>query len=722
MSFSEFTKEDKALIRKDYLTLMDVARSRCRNTEEVKMVEKAFKFANQAHTNIRRRSGEPYMLHPIAVAQIVVSEIGLGYKSICAALLHDVVEDTDYTIDDIRNLFGEKISTLVDGLTKIKTVLDNEDKKGTHISTESLQAENFKRILLTLNDDVRVVLIKLADRLHNCRTIEFMPEHKRDKILSETMFIFIPLAHRLGLYEIKTQLENIWLKYKEPEDYKELNARIESNISRRDKDIDNFIAPIEKALANAGYSFVIKKRIKTPYSIWHKMHTKHVPFEQIFDLYAVRIIFDNIDENRETERNSAYNIFSIVSNVYKLKENISRHRDWISQPKSNGYEAIHCTLMSDAGIWIEVQIRSRRMDDIAEKGIAAHWAYKRRGFSEENDSEMDKWLAQIQDILLSEDVSDLELLDIIHRDLVSSELVVFTPKGEQKTIVGGATALDFAYLIHTKIGARAIAAKVNMKLVPLSYILKAGDQVEIITAANAVPKIEWLQFLRTRYAKNRVIDYFKSDRTRIAAQGKKIFDERLRVLGIGDKEGLCNFFLERCQINDTNELYFRIGLGTLGPEQFKVIVDEKESGGAKAQSNIKYRIADCCHPIPGDSLIGFHIGPDTIEVHKKSCPVAESIASKFGNRVMVPQWTAMEQEFPVKISLKGIDRMGLLSDISNFISKDFSVNMRNIQLSTDSGVFEGDIELLVKDKSKLIQMMEGLKEIDGISDVVRTDI
>jgi len=530
MSFSEFTKDDYRLIDKEYASLMDVARPRLRNEEQVQTVQKAFEFANQAHKNVRRRSGEPYIIHPIEVAKIVVSDIGLGCKSICAALLHDVVEDTGYTVEDIRSLFGDKIASLVDGLTKIKTVLDNEDRKGVTMSTESLQAENFKRILLTLNDDVRVVLIKLADRLHNCRTIEYMPEHKRDKILSETMFIFIPLAHRLGLYGVKSEMENIWLKYKEPEEYKEITEKINRNIAEREKDIDEFIEPIDKALKAAGYSFTIRKRIKTPYSIWYKMHNKHVPFEQIFDLYAVRIVFTPKLDGPQNERDQAYLIFSTITSLYR--ENVSRRRDWIAQPKNNGYEALHCTLMSHAGVWVEVQIRSRRMDDIAEKGIAAHWAYKKDGYISENDSEMDKWLAQVHDILLSNDVSALELLDIIHKDLVSSEIVVFTPKGEQKSILNGATALDFAYMIHSHIGNSAIAAKINMKLVPLSQPLKSGDQVEIITATNATPKMEWLQFLQTRYARTRVIEYFRADRDNIAADGKKIYEERLRQMGL----------------------------------------------------------------------------------------------------------------------------------------------------------------------------------------------
>ena len=729
MSFSQFTPDDFRCIDEAYDSLMEVAAKRCKDKEEVDIVQKAFQFANQAHKNVRRRSGEPYMLHPIAVAKIVVTEIGLGCKSICAALLHDVVEDTAYTVDDIRNLFGDKIATLVDGLTKIKTVLDNEDRKGEAASTESLQAENFKRILLTLNDDVRVVLIKLADRLHNCRTIEYMPEHKRDKILSETMFIFIPLAHRLGLYSVKSEMENIWLRYKEPEDYRRITERIKGNVAVRDKDIDNFIAPIEEALREAGYKFEVKKRIKTPYSIWYKMRTKRVPFEQIYDLYAVRIIFDPTDSNVQTERGQAYLIFSTVSHLYR--ENLSRRRDWISQPKSNGYEALHCTLMSRSGFWVEVQIRSRRMDDIAEKGIAAHWAYKNDGYISENDSEMDKWLAEVQDILLSDDVSALELLDIIHKDLVSSEIVVFTPKGEQRAIRGGATALDFAYQIHTEIGNRAIAAKVNMKLVPLSHSLKAGDQVEIITAENARPKMEWVSFLHTRYARNRVIEYFRRDFDEIAREGERIFEERVRLMGLQNTRELVRKFQDYTQLNDEDELFFRIGLGLLGPEEFKAIIDEKDlSTGQKRKFSlhednahpIEYKIAECCHPIPGDPVIGFSMSDNLVIVHKKSCPVAESLASKYGNRMVVPQWGAVQQEYPIRISLRGIDRVGMLSDISSFISQTLGINIRKLQLSTEAGLFEGFIELLVRDKKNLERMVEGLSKIDGVQDVVRTDI
>ena len=556
MSFSEFTKEDYDLIRRSYEALMPKVRKRCRDEEEVAVVEKAFEFANAAHRNIRRRSGVPYIIHPIEVAGIVVEEIGLGYKSITAALLHDVVEDTNNTVDDIRNLFGDKVAQLVDGLTKIKSVLSRN---------ESLQAENFKRIMLTLGDDARVVLIKLADRLHNCRTIEYMPEHKRDKILSETMYLFIPLAHRLGLYSIKSEMENIWLKWKEPEEFRNISNLIDENIRGRAGEMEQFVKPIEEALSAKGYRFELKKRVKTPYSIWYKMKTKHVPFEEIYDIYAVRIIYEpSVEGDVNAERMDAYAILTILTSIYPQLP--GRFRNWVLHPKSNGYEALHCTLMSRGGVWIEVQIRSRRMDDIAEKGIAAHWMYKQHGYSSENDTEMDRWLERIQEILGSQDVNSLELLDIIHSDLVSTDIVVFTPKGEQKSIVNGSTALDFAYLIHSRIGNNAIAAKINRKLVPLSQTLKAGDQVEIITAGNAHPKVEWLQFLVTRNARSRVIDYFREQFDHYEQYGRQVFEERLAAMGLKPDRKIIRRFQERFQLSDVHELYFRIGLGMVSPE------------------------------------------------------------------------------------------------------------------------------------------------------------
>ena len=564
MATSGFRQRDYEVIAREYADLKEAARKRCTDQSELDMIQKAFDFANEAHKGVRRRSGDPYILHPIAVAKIVVSTIGLGYKSIVAALLHDVVEDTAYNIDDIRNLFGERVATLVEGLTKIKTVLDNEDKA----RQKSMQAENFKRILLTLNDDVRVVLIKLADRLHNCRTIEYVSEHKRKKILSETMYVFIPLAHRLGLYGMKSEMEDIWLRYNEPEAYNSISEKVNKDVIDKEKEIDEFIAPIEEALRKAGFRFEIKKRVKTPYSIWHKMNTKGVSFEEIFDLYAVRIIFDPQEDAKESERDQCYHIFSIITSLYKYKSD--RIRDWVNVPKNNGYEALHCTLMSRSGIWVEVQIRSRRMHEVAEKGIAAHWSYKKDGFIDKSQNEVDKWIVQVKEILVNPDVNALDLLDMIHNDLIKSEIFVFTPKGEQRSIEKGATALDFAYSIHSQIGHKAIAAKVNLKLVPLSRELKTGDQVEIITAETEKPKREWLDFVKTRKAKALILDHLKDEhkekrsqfrdtsRIRLNFKGldrigilhditryiSTITDVHIKTIHLGTEDGVCEGYIE----------------------------------------------------------------------------------------------------------------------------------------------------------------------------------
>ena len=676
MKYTEFTEKDFDIIDKAWQEFAGFAKERCSNDKEFAVVKKAYEFANEAHKNVRRRSGEPYILHPIAVAQIVVKEISLGYKSMAAALLHDVVEDTEYTVDDIRALFGAKIASLVDGLTKIKTVLDNEDRtKMTDIETKSLQAENFKRILLTLNDDVRVVLIKLADRLHNCRTIEFMPEHKRDKILSETMYVFIPLAHRLGFYSIKSEMENIWLRFKEPDAYRDIKARTAQNVESTGKLIDDFIAPVERALKADGYIFEIKKRVKTPYSIWHKMVTKHVTFDQIFDLYAVRIIFEPQTDDPVKERKMCYDIYSTITSIYRFQPD--RLRDWIKSPKSNGYEALHCTLMSEGGNWVEVQIRSRRMDDIAEKGIAAHWAYKKDGYISENDSEMDKWLVKVQDIIKSPDLSSLELLDMIHKDLVTSEIVVFTPKGHQRTIPVGSTALDFAYQIHTDIGNHAIAAKVNMKLCTLSQVLRQGDLVEIITARNSHPKLEWIEFLQTRHARRKVMDYFKEHSPEDFSKAEKL-------------------------ISDT-------------PKMAENVIF---SGGQR------YSVASCCCPIPGDPVIGFKQPDGTIMIHKKSCPQIQTLGSTHGDKLVVPDWHSegLQKNFPVTLTLTGLDRMGLLNDITQQISLSLGINMRKLVLEVKEGIFEGCIELFVDERSTLEKLIDCVSRIDGIQTVARNEL
>ncbi len=727
MSFSEFTPRDYEVIARNYADLKEAARKRCAGEQELAVVQKAFDFANEAHRNVRRRSGEPYILHPIAVAKIVVNDIGLGYKSISAALLHDVVEDTDYTTDDIKNIFGDKIASLVDGLTKIKNVLDNQDKKSKYEGyTASLQAENFKRILLTLNDDVRVVLIKLADRLHNCRTIEFMPEYKRDKILSETMFIFVPLAHRLGLYEVKSEMENIWLRYKEPDAYNDIISKINRDLSDKEKNIDDFIKPIQEALTSAGFDFEIKKRVKTPYSIWHKMVTKEITFEQVYDLYAVRVIFNTSPDSNETERDQCYHVFSIITGIYRYKPD--RVRDWVKHPKSNGYEALHCTLMSQTGLWIEVQIRTRRMDDIAEKGIAAHWAYKQDGYISENDNEMDKWLSKVKEILVSPDVNALELLDIIHNDLTTTSISVFTPKGEQKSIQKGATALDFAYMIHSEIGSKAIAAKVNMKLVPLSYVLSTGDQVEIISAEDGHPKREWMDFLQTRHAKNLVMDWFRPERQKYIDIAKKTLAENLGSIGIHYDDDIAKMVASAMELNNADEMLFRFGIGYIKFNTIAEILDRRKKKAAQtdyvinSEDGHKYIIASCCNPIPGDPVVGF-IGEDgSITVHKKSCSVAENLATKHGDKIVMPKWSSTEQAFPVRISLKGIDRLGLLNEITGCISLVMGINMRRLNLNTDGGIFEGDIDLLVHDRDVLETMIKRLQNIKGIQSVMRTEL
>lgn len=726
---SVFTQEDHEVIARDFADLMEASRKRCTSQEELDIVQKAFDFANEAHKGVRRRSGEPYILHPIAVAKIVVANIGLGYKSIVAALLHDVVEDTDYTVDDLRSLFGDKVATLVEGLTKIKTVLDNEDKA----QKKSMQAENFKRILLTLNDDVRVVLIKLADRLHNCRTIEFMPEHKRDKILSETMFVFIPLAHRLGLYGVKSEMEDIWLRYKEPEAFNSITEQVNRKIVDKEKEINEFIAPVESALRAAGFKFEIKKRVKTPYSIWNKMNTKGVTFEQIYDLYAVRIIFDqDYNNNYETERDQCYHIFSIITGLYRYKAD--RMRDWVNYPKSNGYEALHCTLMSNSGAWVEVQIRSERMNEIAEKGIAAHWSYKKDGFAEENVSEMDKWITKVKEILVNPDVNALELLDLIHNDLIKTDIFVFTPKGEQKSIEKGATALDFAYLIHSEIGNHAIAAKVNFKLTPLSYVLKTGDQVEIITVETENPKREWLDFVKTSRARKVILDYMKSQRQSYINLGKTMLEEKLKSIGKRLTDKVIKSLMDEYEIFDTNpeEMYFKIGSGLISLEgldeklkKYQGINKESYFIISNSDEKHKYVLASCCTPILGESVMGFKASDGTITVHRRTCPNANSLAAKFGDKIISVKWADeenSENSYLARIYLKGTDRIGIINDITLLTSKVMGVNIRRFNIGTEDGIFDGFIDLYVHDIDVLDTLISRIRKISGIESVVKKEL
>lgn len=765
-----FTKEDNDLIYKEFESLRLASLKRCANKEEYEGVVRAFEFANEAHKGVRRRSGEPYILHPIAVAKIVVQEIGLGYKSIVTALLHDIVEDTEYTVEDISRLFGEKVASLVDGLTKIKSAMDtnhnkaqggNKNAKLSENQEKSLQAENFKRILLTLNDDVRVILIKLADRLHNLRTIDSMPERKKDKILSETMYIFIPLAHRLGLYSIKSEMENIWLRFRQPDDYAYIQKKLAIYTQEKSCDIDRFIEPIEKILKKEGYKFTISKRTKTPYSIWRKMQNKGIQFDQIYDLFAIRIIFE--PKEGITERQQCYDIFSLISADYISKPD--RLRDWVGRPKSNGYEALHCTLMSTLGNWMEVQIRSRRMDEIAERGLAAHWSYKG---VQKNESELDNWLNMVREVLENPDVSALEFLDKFHASLLSSEIYVFTPTGESKKLQKGATALDFAYYIHSKIGERAIAAKVNLKLVPLSHVLQNGDQVEIITAETQKPKREWLDFVTTTKAKRLIYDSLKADIKNAIKEGQNALDQALAKLGVTPQNRVFKKLLLEYNLNNKDELYNKIGTGLIDLSELEKVLkknnenkfvkfwnlqfffgnsdkekDDQEGDDTQNEAKrpkvdkkkdylleenpldktLSYKAAECCNPIPGDPIIGFLDDNNEVVIHKKVCPHAISLASRQGGKIVNAKWTKHTiLSFLARIGLKGIDRIGIVNEITKYITLVLSVNIRKIHFETHDGIFEGYIDLYVHNTEDLEMIMKRMLKIKGVESATRTDI
>lgn len=741
-----FSEEDNKLIEQEFEGLRDSSKKRCANEQEFQEVLKAFNLANEAHKGVRRRSGEPYILHPIAVAKIVVQEIGLGYKSICAALLHDVVEDTDYTTDDIRRLFGDKITSLVDGLTKMKTALQNDSE----LDQKSLQAENFKRILLTLNDDIRVILIKLADRLHNVRTIEFMPEAKRDKILSETMYIFIPFAHRLGLYSIKSEMENIWLKYKEPEAYENIKERLNYIMQVRDNSIDEFIEPISKRLKKAGYSFQILKRMKTPYSIWKKMTARQIPFEEIYDIYAVRIIFD--PKGDLSEHDQCYNIYRMITDIYPNRERVDRYRNFLSHPKSNGYEALHCTIMSPSGHWIEVQIRSDRMNKIAERGVAAHWAYKNQQTLGQHDQKIDEWLDKIKKVVENPDANALELLDTIHEELVTTEIYVFTPKGESKQLQKGYTALDFAYIIHSQIGNKAIAAKVNQKLVPLSTVLHTGDQVEIITSDSSRPKREWLTFLKSSRARSEVMDTLRENTKGNIKEGMNILASELSKHGLSPSSRVIKKLIEAYKvIGGKEELYAKIGIGIIdlsdlgtiltknnekklikiwGLDITDIIKPSKIEKGKDyileeniSEGTISYNIADCCNPIPGDNIVGFVDDDGKVTIHKKSCALAQNLASKRGEKIVQVKWSKHTiLSFLARISLRGIDRIGIINDITREISLVLNVNIRKLFIQSHDGIFDGYIDLYVHNTKDLEDIIKKLKKIKGVDLANRVDI
>ena len=739
-----FTEEDYKVINREFETLKMSTLKRCANQEEFELVLKAFDFANEAHKGVRRRSGEPYILHPISVARIVVQEIGLGYKSICAALLHDVVEDTNYTVEDIKNHFGQKIASLVDGLTKIKTALDSDNIT----YSKSMQVENFKRILLTLNDDVRIVLIKLADRLHNMRTIRFMPEYKRDKILSETMYIFIPLAHRLGLYSIKSEMENIWLVHREPEAYREIEAKLDAVMEERAGSIDNFVVPIEKELEAIGYKVEILKRLKTPYSIWKKMTAKNVPFEQIFDIYAVRIIFEA--KQGLSEREQCWQIFSLITERYQYKPD--RTRDWVKEPKSNGYEALHLTVMGPGGKWIEVQIRSERMNSIAERGVAAHWMYKKGDCSPSGEVEIDIWLKHVRDILEDPDSNALQFLDNFHKELLSSDIYIFTPKGESKTLPKGSTALDFAYNIHTQVGNKAIAAKVNQKLLPLSHVLSNGDQVEIITSDSGKPKREWLNFVRTNRARNFILDSIKAETKDSIKEGRLFLTSKLKERNITTKSRVIKKLIEYYKAGSKDELYHKIGIGLIDLSDLetalktnvekrnvqmwgvKLLTPVRNTGKIDKQQDYELRedlskgtttftIAECCSPIPGDNVVGFIEDDGSVLVHKKSCQKATDIAAKQGDRIVSAKWSKhFMMSYLARISITGLDRMGIISDMSKVISLQLGVNMRKISIETHDEIFEGTVDLYVRNTDDLDKLIKSLSAIKGIESVKRVEL
>ena len=719
-----------------------------KHRKRIEIITKAFNFANQAHKGIKRRSGEPYIMHPLAVAQIVCNEIGLGSTSICAALLHDVVEDTDYTVEDIENIFGPKIAQIVDGLTKISG--------GIFGDRASAQAENFKKLLLTMSDDIRVILIKIADRLHNMRTLGSMLPNKQFKIAGETLYIYAPLANRLGLYKIKTELENLSFKYEHPEEYQEIEEKLAATATERDKVFNDFTTPIRAQLDKMGLKFRILARVKSIYSIWNKMQTKHVPFEEIYDLLAVRIIFE--PRNADEELNDCFDIYVSISKIYKPHPD--RLRFWLSHPKANGYQALHVTLMGNNGQWIEVQIRSERMNDVAEQGFAAHWKYKDGGGSED-EGELDKWLRTIKEILDDPQPDAIDFLDTIKLNLFASEIFVFTPKGEIKTMPQNSTALDFAFSLHTDIGSHCIGAKVNHKLVPLSHKLQSGDQVEVLTSKSQRVQPEWEVFATTARARAKIAailrkeqrnsqkegetllnEFFKKEELRlddllidklVKAHNMKNRDEFLIAIGnkkivLGDLDK--NALKEKQGTNWKKFLTFSFGGNKDNKEPIEEKpLQEKEKINTKqilklTEENIQknYIMAECCHPIPGDDVLGYMDENDRIIIHKRQCPVAARLKSSYGNRILATEWdTHKELSFLVNIYIKGIDAMGLLNEVTQVISRQLNVNIRKLSIETTDGIFEGNIQLYVHDVDDVKTICNNLKQIQNIKQVTRVE-
>ena len=719
-----------------------------KHRKKVEIITKAFNFAKQAHKGVRRRSGEPYILHPIAVARIACVEIGLGSTSICSALLHDVVEDTDYTVEDIENLFGPKIAQIVDGLTKISG--------GIFGDRASAQAENFKKLLLTMNDDIRVILIKIADRLHNMRTLGSMLPSKQYKIAGETLYIYAPLANRLGLNRIKTELEDLSFKYEHPETYKEIQDKLQATQAERESVFTEFTAPIRAQLDKMKIPYRILARVKSPYSIWNKMQTKHITFEEIYDILAVRIIFT--PRNEEEELNDCFDIYVAISKIYKPHPD--RLRDWVSHPKANGYQALHVTLMSNKGQWIEVQIRSERMNDVAEQGFAAHWKYKEGGGSED-EGELSKWLKTIKEILDDPQPDALDFLDTIKLNLFASEIFVFTPKGEIKTMPQNCTALDFAFSIHTFLGSHCIGAKVNHKLVPLSHKLQSGDQVEILTSKSQKVQPSWISFATTAQAKAKIQAILKREKKEMQQKGEDMLTDFFHQENLPSNDEnikkLCNLH----HVKNYDELTLNIGQGifSLGeadknelkekpsPTNWKKYISFAFGGTSKNKQEEKqaeqpalnidkkkiikltpdaiqknYILADCCKPIPGDDVLGYIDDNNRIVIHKRQCPIAAQLKTSFGNRLLAVEWeTGKALNFPVNVYIKGIDGIGVLNQVTQVISQQLNVNIHKLNIESNDGIFEGRIQLYVHDVDDVNTICTNLKKIDHIKKVTRIE-
>lgn len=733
---------DEELINAAFQKLIDTYLA-SNHRRKVDIITKAFHFAKQAHKGVRRRSGEPYILHPIAVAQIACEEIGLGSTSICAALLHDVEEDTDYTNDDLSNLFGPKVANIVEGVTKISG--------GIFGDKASLQAETFKKLLLTMSDDVRVILIKISDRLHNMRTLQSMLPSKQYKIAGETLYIFAPLADRLGLNKIKTELENLSFKYEHPEEYAEIEKQLAQTQPERDTIFDKFTPPIRQALDEIGMKYTIKARIKSPYSIWRKMQNKHVSFAEVFDILAIRIVFT--PKNRAEEVNECYRIYSALTQIYTPHP--QRFRDWLSNPKANGYQALHNTFMSKQGKWIEVQIRSDRMDDIAEQGFAAHWKYKEAGAAYD-ENELDRWLNSIKEILDDPQPDTLDLLDTIKLNLFTSEIMVFTPKGELKTMPAGSTALDFAFSIHSFLGSHCFGAKVNHKLVPLSYKLRSGDQIEIITSRTQHVQPEWLSFATTAKAKGKIQAILRRENREKQQKGqqqlKQFFEDRELEYSIPNIDKLVAFH----ELTKREELYQAIGSGSLTPsdDDVDLLRGKKRGSGwrkyipfigrkeAKVSHQVdkdfaknlnrkqiltldeavldKCIIAPCCHPIPGDDVMGYINAQGILEIHARSCEHATKLKTRYGNNIIATRWdTHKEKLFDSLIGIKGVDAQGVLYAIADVLRGMSQFTVKRITLETTDGIFEGKIQVTVHDTEDVKLICDALKKIENVLKAVR---